>query len=188
MVFQTHYFLFSGTAEPGKLRLMPAVVLWMSAGVCKPTCWGCSPLLMDSGEERKGRCSAGGCWGLLDQVFFPLAVVFQLSDEAPELTPLGGHSQRLKDGGGEGEDGTQGGCGLLDRSRFPQAAVVGLLDNSPRPRPRGGCSHLLRGGGEEGKGSGEAWGDLGRPGLSCWGGHCRPLRDGGEEGEGRGGA
>ena len=101
MVPQTHYFLFIGTAEPGKLRLMPAVLLWMSDGVPKPARWECSHLLLDGGEEREDRGGAGRYWGLLGLVCFPLAVVFQVSEDAPVLTLWGGHSHLLKDGGGE---------------------------------------------------------------------------------------
>ena len=54
------YFLFIGTAQPGKPRLMPAVVLWLADDAPKPTRRGCSHLLTDGGEKWEGRGDAGG--------------------------------------------------------------------------------------------------------------------------------
>lgn len=80
---------------------MPAVVLWLSDRAPKPTRQGCSHLLTDGGEESEGRGGAGGGWGPLGLSYFPLAVVFWVLDDAPKLTPWGGRSHLLKEGGGE---------------------------------------------------------------------------------------
>ena len=84
-----YYFLFIGTTQPGKPRLMPAAVLWLSDDTPKPTCWGCSHLLTDGGS-REDRGDAGGGWVLLGLSYFLLAVLLQVLHDAPNPTSWGG--------------------------------------------------------------------------------------------------
>ena len=83
-------------------------------------------------------CSGGG-WGLQGLVCFPQAVVFWVLDDAPKLTPWGGRSHLLKDGGGEweGGDDARGDGGLLGRSASPRQRLSVCWTMSPRLHPAG---------------------------------------------------